>query len=71
MYPEEWEQYNLPNKILFYVVKLPCLILVKLSVPPADEDSWDPLLAAISPIFGSVLIFITFERIPFLIRSSV
>jgi hypothetical protein len=64
MLPEDWKELSIPQRILFCIVKLPCQCIVKLSVPTVDEESWDPLLAAISPVFASFVIYVTFNCTP-------
>ncbi len=65
LYPENWESESLASKILFYVVKLPCTVIIKVSVPPADEESWDPVLAAVSPLFFLPFFFLHFKSMFF------
>ncbi len=61
LYPEDWKECGVTSKILFYVVKLPCILLVRASVPPADENSWDPVMSAINPLFFLPFFYLHFK----------
>jgi len=62
-FPEDYAELKIHDKILFYVVKLPCTIIIRITVPPVDEKSWDPILASISPFFFLPFIFLQFKSI--------
>lgn len=65
LFPNDWEKYNIINKILFYAIKLPCHTVLKLTLPPPDEDYRSPLLCVIWPFFFYVFCFFHFKSTSF------
>ena len=61
LFPDDWKEYNTISKILFYVVQLPCNTILKLTVPPPDEDYRSPLLCVLWPFFFGIFCFCHFK----------
>lgn len=63
LFPEEYKEYGIIRKVLFYAIQLPCDFIVKICLPSPDEENWDFFYSAISPLFFLTMAYFQFSRI--------
>ena len=58
---EETSKMGFVSKIVYYIIKLPCNIIIQLTMFPVDEGDWDRRIATFAPVGAVTLCTLLFK----------
>ncbi len=62
---QEWRDMSITRQIVYILLDIPVHFVMKVTIPPADEDSWDRAYATICPVGSTLFVFLMFNLFPF------